>query len=99
MRMQIKARATENINKNKTFKLSLVPLLGLDMGKVWLLIPALIFGIAIHVLLAPPPNPRGEVWQRRSVRGKSPLTSAFLTHTQRLGRSLTPGLIREARTQ
>lgn len=57
MRMQIKARATENINKNKTFKLSLVPLLGLDMGKVWLLIPALIFGIAIHVLLATPPTP------------------------------------------
>lgn len=96
MWMQIKARATENINKNKTFKLSLVPLLGLDMGKVWLLIPALIFRIAIHVLL-PPPTP--EVWQRRSVRGKSPLTSAFFTHTQRLGTSLTPGLIREARTQ
>lgn len=76
MWMQIEARATKNINKNKTFKLSLVLLLGLDTGKVWLLIPALIFRIASHVPLPP------EVWQRRSVRGKSPLTSAFFTHTE-----------------
>lgn len=79
MRMQIKARATENINKNKTFKLSLVPLLGLDMGKVWLLIPALIFRIAIHVLLPPQPlkSGKGGVFE---VKAPSLLLSSH-THT------------------
>lgn len=78
--MQIKARATENINKNKTFKLSLVPLLGLDMGKVWLLIPALIFRIAIHVLLPPPQPPKSGKGGVFEVKAPSLLLSSH-THT------------------
>ena len=77
MWMQIKTTTTKIKIKTKTkhFKLSLVLLLGLDMEKVWLLIPALIFRIAIHVPLL----------QRSGKRGvskvKAPLACAFFTHT------------------